>query len=100
MQENLSRETRLDQAIPEMPADKMAVPQMQLLHLVPDHAAEVHLDPALAQHQSAVSQPKSPNNLQMQALMDRLKQPGTVREAMILSVILDEPKSKKMLHKG
>jgi hypothetical protein len=97
---NLPSDIRTNQQIPDMPADKTAVPQMQLLHLVSDNAANVVLDPALAQHQSALHQPVSQNNMQMQALRDRMKKPGAVRDAMILSVILDEPKCKKMLHKG
>ena len=88
------------QVIPDMPAEKLGVPQMQLLHLVPDHSAEVHLNPDLAHQQAAAGLVSSQNALQMQALHDRLKQPGTVREAMILSVILAEPKCKTMSHKG
>lgn len=90
-------ESKPRQTIGELTPEFSSVPQMQLLHLVPDNAAHVHLDPL---HEKPLVSSKATADrkaLQMQELIQKLKRPEASREAMIMSIVLGEPKCKRSL---
>lgn len=90
-------ESKPRQNIGELTPEFSSVPQMQLLHLVPDHAAQVHLDPLHEKSLVSTKATADRNALQMQELVQKLKRPEASREAMLMSIVLGEPKCKRSL---
>lgn len=67
---------------------------VNLSHLVPDHAAETHLEHALTSRPAAQIQATRGKNPLAAAVLTAARDRDAVRKALIMSVLLGEPRSR------
>jgi hypothetical protein len=73
--------------------------QVNLTHLVSDHAAETHLEHALADRAPSSPQQSRQVSKTLGSALAGVKDKEAVRKAMIMSIVLGEPKSKQRSHR-
>ncbi len=82
---------------------KKPVPQagkpVNLSHLVSDHAAEMHLEHALTDRSPSSTELRPKRSMMMRSIIAGMKDRDSVRQAVIMSIVLGEPKSNLMRSK-
>lgn len=67
---------------------------VNLSHLVSDHAAEMHLEHALTDRSPSSTEMRPKRSLRMRSIIAGMKDKESVRQAVIMSIVLGEPRSK------
>lgn len=97
-----AREAKAAQAAKAQAAKQQSIQtnsQVNLTHLVSDHAAETHLEHALADRAPSSTQQSRKVSKTLGSALAGVKDKEAVRKAMIMSIVLGEPKSKQRSHR-